>query len=141
MALQDAVAIPDGQVVRDGCAQRAQERQGLQDAARRAARRQGNGRDLRELGLGEGADWWRNICAAPALQITIGSKTFTPEQRFLDEVEAYKLRKLVWKRHPVMSRVSLVTTNYPTPKIDKDFKKWARDMPFVAFRPPTSVEI
>lgn len=85
-------------------------------------------------GWGTGADWWRNLKASPALEVRIGGKRFVPEQRFLDKDEACKIRRLVWKKHPIMSRITLLTTNYPSPKIDKDLRQWASDMPFVAFR-------
>ena len=86
-------------------------------------------------GWGQDADWWRNIKATPALEVTIGRRRFVPSQRFLEDDEAYRLRKLVWKKHPIMSRITLLTTRYPSPKIDKDLRRWVADMPFVAFRP------
>ena len=89
-------------------------------------------------GWGDRSDWWRNLKSSPALEVTIGGRRFVPEQRFLDEDEAYRIRRLAWKRHPIMSRITLLTVRYPKPAIDKDLRKWARDMPFVAFRPASN---
>ena len=86
-------------------------------------------------GWGDRSDWWRNLKASDAVEIRIGRKTFVPEQRFLDDDEGYRIRKLACKNHPFMTRRSLLLLNYPKPVIDKDIKRWARDMPFVAFRP------
>ncbi len=91
-------------------------------------------------GWGQDADWWRNIKASPAVEVTIGRRRFVPAQRFLEPTEAYTIRRRVWRKHPIMSRISLFTTNYPSPKIDKDLRRWALDMPFVAFRPADEAE-
>lgn len=53
---------------------------------------------------GPGCDWYRNIQAAPAVEVVVGRRRFTPQQRFVagDEAEAliarYRARRPRWSR-------------------------------------------
>lgn len=51
-------------------------------------------------GTGPAADWYRNLCAAPAPRIQVGSRAWRPAQRLLDRQEAAECFRRYEAAHP-----------------------------------------
>src|SRR5690242_14762840 len=51
-------------------------------------------------GWGPQTDWYRNLKAKPAAQVQLGGRTFVPQQRFLDEDEAFDVIMQFRRTHP-----------------------------------------
>lgn len=94
-------------------------------------------------GLGPEADWFRNIQAAPAVEVTIGRHRFRPAQRILDEDEAravladYERRNRLVRPlvRALLSR--LVGQRYDGSEASRHLL--VTRLPFVAFRPGSSL--
>lgn len=59
-------------------------------------------------GLGRGADWYRNICATPPVEVTVGRRRFVPDCRVLDEDRALDVLASYEQRHRWSRRVMRV---------------------------------
>lgn len=90
-------------------------------------------------GLGRRADWYRNIQAAPAVEIAIARERFRPQQRFLDEDEAVAVladyeRRNRWMTPVVRALLGwLVGRRYDGSETAR--RGLVRQLPLVAFRP------
>jgi deazaflavin-dependent oxidoreductase (nitroreductase family) len=84
---------------------------------------------------GEGADWIRNLRAAPALEILIGRDAFVPEQRFLTDDEAVAVAAEFRDRHPWRMRLLAAILGWGDLRSEAALRAFVRDRPFVAFRP------
>ena len=49
---------------------------------------------------GPQTDWYRNLRVHPAVQVQLGGRTFTPQQRFLTEQEAFDVAVQFRRQHP-----------------------------------------
>jgi deazaflavin-dependent oxidoreductase (nitroreductase family) len=56
-------------------------------------------------GWGETASWWRNLQAAPAVEVWLGGDRFQPEQRFLDLNERIEILDGYRREHPQATRL------------------------------------
>ena len=90
-------------------------------------------------GLGDEADWVRNIRARPAVEVNVGRRRFVPVHRELDEHEAEAVLADYERRHrraaPVVRAVlgRLVGWRYDgTPEART---RLVRELPLIAFRP------
>lgn len=90
-------------------------------------------------GWGRGADWFRNIEAAPALEVAIGRRRFRPAQRILGEDEAAAVLAHYEHRNRLVRPVvrgalsRLIGQRYDGSDAGRDLL--VRRLPFVAFRP------
>jgi deazaflavin-dependent oxidoreductase (nitroreductase family) len=55
-------------------------------------------------GRGERADWYRNLRAAPAVEIVIGGERFVPEQRFPALEERIAVLRAYQQKHPLAAK-------------------------------------
>lgn len=87
-------------------------------------------------GWGAQAGWYRNLRAAPALEIHHGRRRFRPVQRFLREAEAAAIMRDYAADHPRAARLlgSWMTGSEFDGSADAIARLVAR-VPFVAFRP------
>jgi deazaflavin-dependent oxidoreductase (nitroreductase family) len=84
---------------------------------------------------GPGTQWIRNLRAGPALQLTIGRDTFTPQHRFLSEDESVAVAIAFRERHPGRLRLASAILGWGDLSSDAAVREFVRDRPFVAFRP------
>lgn len=90
-------------------------------------------------GMGRSSDWYRNIQAAPPVEVVVGRRRFRPAHRTLDEAEAatvvrdYELRNrwVLPVIHPVLSR--LLGWRYDGSETART--RLVRQLPVVAFCP------
>jgi deazaflavin-dependent oxidoreductase (nitroreductase family) len=88
---------------------------------------------------GEEADWYRNIGAAPALEVQTGGQGYVPEQRFLAPEENHTVISDYGRRHPLAFRVFTRVFGYPLDGTEAARREVACSLRLVAFR-PTDVE-
>ena len=103
----------------------------------------GHGPDQVEVvvlaGLGDDADWVRNIRVRPAVDLHVGRRRFVPVHRQLDEREAEAVLAGYERRHrwvaPVVRAVlsRLVGWRYDGTPRARD--RLVRELPLIAFRP------
>jgi hypothetical protein len=86
-------------------------------------------------GWGERADWYRNICVRPALDIQTGRDRYRPVQRILTPDEVYAELTDYERRHPQATRVILKLLGFPNPATDEGRLALASSFRMVAFRP------
>lgn len=90
-------------------------------------------------GLGESADWYRNLLAQPAVEVAVGRRRFRPEHRTLSEGEAvaaiadYESRNRL--AAPVVRRVLSWLVGWRYDSSADARRRVARELPVVAFRP------
>jgi deazaflavin-dependent oxidoreductase (nitroreductase family) len=93
-------------------------------------------------GFGPSADWFRNLQAAPAVEIAIARRRFRPQHRIIDEAEAagvlagYERRNRVIA--PIVRQVLGWLAGWPCDGSDAARARVVRQLPMVAFRPTTS---
>ncbi|MGY1616192.1 nitroreductase family deazaflavin-dependent oxidoreductase [Geodermatophilus sp. SYSU D00691] len=86
-------------------------------------------------GWGPQTDWYRNVQAHPAVQVQLGGQTFTPEQRFLSEEEAFDVIARFRREHPHRLRFFSRVLGWGDLRDDARGREFVREHPFVAFRP------
>ncbi len=81
------------------------------------------------------ADWYRNIQAAPAVEIAIGSERYRPAQRLLETGEI--AAALAWSRlhHPVSAWVQSKFFGWPWGSTEETLHGIAQSLGGVAFSP------
>jgi deazaflavin-dependent oxidoreductase (nitroreductase family) len=98
--------------------------------------------DVREAVIcsawGPNADWVRNLRARPALQVQIGSDSFVPEHRFMDEDEAIDVARAFRRRHPWRLRLVSTILGWGDLRSDAALRRFVSRHPFVALRPARS---
>jgi deazaflavin-dependent oxidoreductase (nitroreductase family) len=90
-------------------------------------------------GLGRSSDWYQNIQANPAVEVTIGRRRFRPDHRLLSEQEAVDVvadyeRRNRWVLpliRPVLSRL----TGWRYDGGDRARRRLVRQLPVIGFRP------
>lgn len=89
-------------------------------------------------GWGDRSDWYRNIRAAPALEVQTGCERYVPEQRFLTPEEGYAAITGYAVRHPLAVRVVALLFGYRITRSEADRRAFVGSCPLVAFRPPAT---
>ncbi|GHG49664.1 MULTISPECIES: nitroreductase family deazaflavin-dependent oxidoreductase [Amycolatopsis] len=89
-------------------------------------------------GLGEGADWFRNLRARPPVEVVIGARRFAPRHRVLSEAEAVEVfaryeHRNRWVR-PVLHRVLGKLLGRPYDGSAEARARMARQLPIVGLR-------
>lgn len=84
---------------------------------------------------GPGTDWYRNLRAHPATNVKLGRASFTPEQRFLSDDEAYEAGRQFRTAHPYRLRFFSRILAWGDLDDDAQVREFVRGHPFVAFRP------
>jgi deazaflavin-dependent oxidoreductase (nitroreductase family) len=87
-------------------------------------------------GWGEHANWYRNLRANPAVNVTIAGQRFVPVQRFLPVQERIAVLQEYRRRHPLTARVLTRLLGIATS--DESEEEAATSLPMVAFRVPPS---
>lgn len=82
---------------------------------------------------GEGADWYRNIKAAPALEIRTSRLCYRPAHRILPPEEAYAAISYYEQRHPRTSRILGRLLALQLDGTEAGRRGFAEFLPFVAF--------
>ena len=85
---------------------------------------------------GARADWYRNLCAAPAIEVQIGRERYAPVQRFLSPEETYSEIADYERRHPWFSRILAYLLGRPLDGTEASRRALAVSVRLVAFRPP-----
>lgn len=84
-------------------------------------------------GWGTDADWYRNLQAAPAVEVVIAAGRFVPRQRFLEPHERVEALRSYRRRHPLAARTLARLLGL---KLDPAGIAVAADrLPMVAFSP------
>jgi deazaflavin-dependent oxidoreductase (nitroreductase family) len=86
-------------------------------------------------GWGPQTDWYRNLRAHPAVQVQLGGQTFTPQQRFLTNEEAFDVVVQFRREHPYRVRFFCTVLGWGDLRDDAHVREFLRTHPFVAFRP------
>jgi deazaflavin-dependent oxidoreductase (nitroreductase family) len=84
---------------------------------------------------GEKADWYRNLEAAPALEVRTGGQRYVPEQRFLAPEENYAVICGYGLRHPLAFRVFARVFGYPLDGTEAARREFSYSLRLVAFHP------
>jgi deazaflavin-dependent oxidoreductase (nitroreductase family) len=84
---------------------------------------------------GEKADWYRNIEAAPALEIRTGGQRYVPEQRFLAPEENHAVISDYGRRHPLAFRVFARVFGYPLDGTEAARREFSYSLRLAAFHP------
>lgn len=90
-------------------------------------------------GLGRSADWYRNVQAAPAVQVAVGRERFRPGHRELGESEALTVLTDYERRNrwiaPIVRKVLSWLVGWDYNGSDEARRRLVRQLPVVAFRP------
>ncbi|MGY1633504.1 nitroreductase family deazaflavin-dependent oxidoreductase [Geodermatophilus sp. SYSU D01186] len=84
---------------------------------------------------GPQTDWYRNLQAHPAVQVQMGGRTFTPQQRFPTADEAFDVAVQFRREHPKRLRLASTVLGWGDLHDDATVRQFVRTHPFVAFRP------
>jgi deazaflavin-dependent oxidoreductase (nitroreductase family) len=84
---------------------------------------------------GPRTDWYRNLRVRPAVEVQLGGETFTPQQRFLSEEEAFEVAVGFRREHPYRLRLIGSILKWGDLRDDGTIRAFTRTHPFVAFRP------
>jgi deazaflavin-dependent oxidoreductase (nitroreductase family) len=84
---------------------------------------------------GPQTDWYLNLQGHPAMQVQLGGQTFTPQQRFLSEEEAFDVAVRFRREHPHRMRLASRILGWGDLRDDARLRKFVRTHPFVALRP------
>jgi deazaflavin-dependent oxidoreductase (nitroreductase family) len=89
--------------------------------------------------FGRNADWLRNIEAAPAPEVVIGSQHFVAAHRFLDEEEAIRVitgyEQRNWFIAPIIRAVLTRLLGWRYDGSEGARRRLAAQLPLIAFRP------
>ncbi|GAA2360450.1 nitroreductase family deazaflavin-dependent oxidoreductase [Saccharopolyspora halophila] len=85
---------------------------------------------------GKNPDWYRNLRAAPALEVRIGAQRWTrPEHRFLDGEEAHAVLLDYQRAHPHAWKRIAPVLGFPVDPADPSWPERARAVRAIAFTP------
>jgi deazaflavin-dependent oxidoreductase (nitroreductase family) len=84
---------------------------------------------------GPQTDWYRNLQAHPAVQVQLGGQTFTPQQRFLSQGEAFHVAVQFRREHPHRMWLASRILGWGDLRDDARLREFVRTHPFVALRP------
>lgn len=85
-------------------------------------------------GWGERSDWWRNLQAAPAVEVWLAGRRFVPAQRFVEPDEREAVLAAYRRRHPVAARLLGLALGLGGGR--QAISAAALRLPMVAFREP-----
>jgi deazaflavin-dependent oxidoreductase (nitroreductase family) len=88
---------------------------------------------------GEKADWYRNILASPAVEVQMGSRKYTPQQRLVGSGELVSLLASHRKHHPIRARIQTFLLGWKWYTTREELLDLVRSARGVAFRPAESV--
>ena len=105
----------------------------------------GSDRETEEItvmsGFGPSADWFRNLQAAPAVEVAIGRRRFRPQHRILEETEASRVLAGYERRNRLIAPIVRLAlgwlAGWPYDGSDAARARLVRQLPLVAFRPST----
>jgi len=80
-------------------------------------------------------DWYRNICAAPAVEIQIGRERYAPDQRILQVEEIAEVERRFRRSHPIVARAQCWLMGWSWGCAEAEFLQWAGTLRGVIFRP------
>jgi deazaflavin-dependent oxidoreductase (nitroreductase family) len=83
---------------------------------------------------GPDTDWIRNLRASPATQVQLARESFTPEQRFLSDAEAFDVVVQFRSEHPWRMRLISTILGWESLRDDRAARAFVHTHPFVAFR-------
>jgi deazaflavin-dependent oxidoreductase (nitroreductase family) len=88
---------------------------------------------------GPDSDWYRNLQAHPATNVKLGRDSFTPEQRFLSDEQAFEVGRTFRAAHP--HRLRLFSRILAWGDLDDDarVREFVQGHPMVAFRPTSQL--
>jgi deazaflavin-dependent oxidoreductase (nitroreductase family) len=105
------------------------------------ARRPADGEFMVLAALGRRAQWYRNLQAAPAVEVAVGRRRFQPAHRTLGEDEAVAVLADYERRNrlvaPIVRSVLSRLLGWRYDGTDTARRRLARELPIVAFRPAT----
>ncbi len=80
------------------------------------------------------ADWYRNICTSPVVEVAIGRERYQPAQRLLKAEEIAEL--LAWSRraHPFEARMQCLFFGWRWTNSEVELRELARTLGGVAFQ-------
>ena len=84
---------------------------------------------------GPQTDWYRNLQAHPAVQVQLGGQTFTPQQRFLTDEEAFDVVVQFRREHPHRMQFATTVLGWGDLRDDARVRQFVATRPFLAFRP------
>jgi deazaflavin-dependent oxidoreductase (nitroreductase family) len=84
-------------------------------------------------GWGAASDWYRNLRAGPALEVTTGGERYRPRQRFLPPAEAVAVVEAYARGHPWALRLLGPLLGVPGEPANR--RAWAARQQMVAFTP------
>jgi deazaflavin-dependent oxidoreductase (nitroreductase family) len=96
-------------------------------------------------GFGPSADWFRNLQAAPAVEIAIGRRRFRPQHRILEETEAAGALAGYERRNRLIAPIVRLAlgwlAGWPYDGSEAARARLVRQLPMVAFRPSTVEDV
>ncbi len=89
-------------------------------------------------GYGEDSDWYRNLQMSPAVEIHVGRRRFTPNQRFLAPEEVHNEFVEYERRHRLTARTLSKHLNAPYDGSEEQRHDLTAALRMVAFSPSKS---
>jgi deazaflavin-dependent oxidoreductase (nitroreductase family) len=86
-------------------------------------------------GWGLETDWYLNLHKHPAVKVQLDGRTFTPQQRFLSDEEAFDVGVQFRREHPHRLRFFSTVLGWGDLRDDRAVREFVRGHPMVAFRP------
>lgn len=84
---------------------------------------------------GPQTDWYRNLKARPAVNVRLGTESFTPQHRFLKDDEAFDVARHFRRHHPHRLRLISSILGWGDLRDDMVVRQFVHNHPLVAFRP------
>jgi deazaflavin-dependent oxidoreductase (nitroreductase family) len=84
---------------------------------------------------GARAEWYRNLQAAPAVEVQTGFLRYAPRQHFLSPTEAQAVYRTWRRRHPVTAWIAPAVLGPPGARRLGGPSAFIATLPMVAFRP------
>ena len=84
---------------------------------------------------GPDSDWVRNLRAGPAVIAQVGTRTFTPEHRFLTPRESYEIAVAFRREHPARLRLFSALLGWGNLWDDAALQSFVTTHPLIALRP------
>lgn len=81
------------------------------------------------------ANWYRNVCVAPAVEVWLAGRRFRPEQRILSTEQIAELLSAIRREHPREARIQAAFFGWPWPATPAQLQSIAASLGGVAFRP------
>jgi deazaflavin-dependent oxidoreductase (nitroreductase family) len=97
-------------------------------------------------GFGPSANWFRNLQAAPAVEVAIGRRRYRrPQHRILEETEAARVLAEYERRNRLIAPIVRLAlgwlAGWPYDGSDAARARLVRQLPMVAFRPSTVEDV